>query len=218
MNLQNKTSHILRIFLGLVACALAQNASAVPVAVTQAAFSGSATVIDFNAIPDTQSITNQYSGQNVAFSGALVGLTNFGDTNLFNGSTIASNWIYNGTGNTGPSWTATFGSIQNLAGFLVETNSGDDVTIEAFLGANSLGSVNFPNPNGVTVDFIGIGDLGGFDRITVTTAINSNGFFAMDDFRFEGGSNGQVPEPGTLALLGLGLLSGVLASRRRPKA
>lgn len=213
----SNTNKILSAVLGLLACAFAQSASAVPVAVSQAAFSGSATVIDFNAIPDTQSITNQYAGQNVTFSGALVGLTNSGDTSLFNGSTIASNWIYNGMGNTGPSWTAVFGSIQNLAGFLVETNTGDDVTIEAFLGASSLGSVNFPNPNGVTVDFIGIGDLGGFDRITVTTANNSNGFFAMDDFRFEGGSNGQVPEPGTLALLGLGL-AGALISRRRAKA
>lgn len=213
----SNTNKILSAVLGLLACAFAQSASAVPVAVSQAAFSGSATVIDFNAIPDTQSITNQYSGQNVTFSGALVGLTNSGDTSLFNGSTIASNWIYNGTGNTGPSWTAVFGSIQNLAGFLVETNSGDDVTIEAFLGASSLGSVNFPNPNGPTVDFVGIGDLGGFDRITVTTATNANGFFAMDNFRFEGGSNGQVPEPGTLALLGLGL-AGALISRRRAKA
>lgn len=203
--------------LCLLACAFAQTATATPVSISQAAFSGAETVIDFNSIANSQSITNQYSAQGVTFSGALVGLTNPGDTNLFNGSTIASNWIYGGSGNTGASWSAVFGSVQSLVGFFVETNAGDDVTIEAFLGATSLGAVNFPNPNGPTVDFIGIQDLGGFDRITVTTAIDVNGFFAMDNFRFEGGGSNQVPEPGSMALIGLGL-AGVLFTRRRYRA
>ena len=189
--------------LGLVVLMLAGTANAGMIGLGD--FSGSETIIDFNAISNTQSITNQYSGDGVDFSGALVGLTNPGDTNLFNGSTIASNWIYSGTGNTGSSWTATFSSVQNLVGFLAETNSSDSVTIEAFLGLTSIGSVNFPNPNGPTPDFLGFGDLGGFDSITVTTANIGNGFFAMDDFRFEG-SSVSVPEPGSLVLLALGLV------------
>lgn len=191
-----------------------QIASALPTAISQAAFSGTETVIDFNGILNTESITNQYAGLGVTFSGALVGLTNSGDTNLFNGSTIASNWIYNGAGNTGPSWTATFGSVQNLVGFLVETNDLDSVTISAFLGATPLGSVNFPNPNDTEVDFIGVGDLGGFDRITVTTANVLNGFFAMDNFRFQATAV-AVPEPTSLALLGLGALGLTLLRRKR---
>jgi hypothetical protein len=78
----------------LVATAIASGqAHAIPIAASQAEFSGTETVIDFNAILDTQPITNQYSGFGVTFSGALVGLTFPGDANLFNGSTIASNWI-----------------------------------------------------------------------------------------------------------------------------
>ena len=213
----SSSKKILGAGLCLAACLFAQGTWAAPTSISQAAFSGAETVIDFNSIADTQSITNQYSAQGVTFSGALVGMTNPGDTNIFNGSTIASNWIYApGPGNTGSSWTAVFGSVQNRVGFLVESNSNDDVTIEAFLGLASLGSVNFPNPNGAPADFIGIEELGGFDRITVTTATNDNGFFAMDNFRFEASNRSQVPEPGSLALLGLGL-TGILFARRRSR-
>lgn len=188
-------------------------ATAAPVPIGLVDFSGSEIVVNFNAIGDETAINSQYAGSGVTYSGALFGMTNVGDTSLFNGSTIASNWTYSQVGNQGATWSATFGSTQAIVGFYVESNTGDDVTIEAFSGATSLGSVNFPNPNGLTVDFIGIRDLAGFDRISVTTARNSNGFFAMDDFRFEQQGN-SVPVPGTLALVGLGLMGLGLSARR----
>lgn len=207
------TQKILNATASLAACAFIQGAWAAPVSVSQGAFSAAQTVIDFNLVSNTQSITNQYAGQGVTFSGALIGLTNPGDTYLFNGSTLASNWNYQGGGKTGSSWSAFFSSPQTLAGFFVETNPNDSVTVEAFLGLTSLGTINFVNPNGLTANFVGIQDLGGFDRITVTTASNTNGFFAMDDFRFEGVAINQIPEPGTMALIGLGLASALFTRR-----
>jgi hypothetical protein len=196
--------------------------TAAPVAISLVDFSGSEVVIDFNAIPNEAAINTQYVGSGVAFSGALFGLTNSGDTSLFNGSTIASNWIYFNPGSDyqGATWSATFGTPQSIVGFQVESNADDDVTIEAFSGATSLGSVNFSNPNGTVVDFIGIRDFAGFDRISVTTANNSVGFFAMDNFRFEQQDDGDgdgnvVPEPGTLALVGLGLVLSFSARRAK---
>lgn len=186
---------------------------AAPVVATLGDFTAAAAVVNFNSIANTAPINSQYSGSGVAFSGALVGLTQPGDTILFNQSTIASNWIYN-IGNQGPTWTATFSSMQNIAGFYVETNPEDDVTIEAFSGVTSLGTVNFLNANGLVADFIGVRDMSGFDRITVTTANKDNGFFAMDDFRFEQRGN-AVPEPASLALFGLALASLTMVRRRK---
>lgn len=200
-------------FLAVLATA-ATPALAAPTAILAADFDGSETVIDFNTIGDEVAVTNQYAASGITFGGALFGMTNSGDTNLFNGSTIASNWRYNGSGLQGLSWTASFSSVITMVGFLAETNLDDDVTIEAFMGANSLGTLSFANPNGIQPDFLGIRDLGGFDRITVTTGSRDNGFFAMDNLRF-GGRATAVPEPMSLALVGLGLLGAGLA-RRRP--
>ena len=160
-----------------------------PLVITLGDFSGSETVIDFNAISNTHPITDQYTASGVDFSGALVGLKQTGNCK-FNGSTVASNWIsgpvnWPGYGNQGASWEAKFDDVYHRVGFFFSTNNGDSVTIEAFLGAVSIGSLNFPSPDGV--EFLGLGDAGGFDRIRVITAINDSGFFAMDDFRMEYG-------------------------------
>ncbi len=189
-----------------------------PIVITEADFSGSETTIDFNGISNGQSINSQYSASNVVFSGALFGLTNSGDTDLFDGSTIASNWIYwPGDGNQGLTWEAEFGSPITRVGFLAEMNGADSLTVEAFSDDTSLGSLLFLNPNGFTPDFLGLGDARGFNRIVVTSNDIHNGFFGMDNFRFGGSviTIVSVPEPATLALLGIGLMG--MGWRQRAK-
>ena len=65
-------------------------------------------------------------------------------------------------------------------------------------------------------NFVGIqratADIGGFKII----AVGSTGF-TIDDFTFGGGTAAAVPEPGTLSLLGCGLLAASRLKRTKPK-
>jgi len=165
------------------------NLLAAPSAIGLFAFSGSETVINFNSIADEELITGQYSGSGVTFSGALYGLTDPGDLVFFpsnGGGVIASNWLYDGGGNQGLSFTATFTSMQTKVGFNVETNDPDNTTIEVFTNGNPQGSIPFDTSQSVI--FIGVEDPNGFNSVTVTVQNNENGFIAIDDFRFEGGN------------------------------
>jgi hypothetical protein len=203
-------TNALKLALFFVAIVESQSVSADLVVANPGDFSGLENIIDFNNIPNSKPITDQFANDfNVTFSG-LVGLTNSTDINRFNGSTIASNWIYPST-STGSFWTATFATTQNIVGFLAETNTNDAVTIEAFLGGSLVGSVDFQNPNGVTPDFLAIQSILGFDEITVTTANQPVGFFAMDDFKFQ--SNAVVPIPAAIWLFGSALI-GIIGIRK----
>jgi hypothetical protein len=55
---------------GLVAL-MAGSAGAAPIAITQAAFSGTETVIDFNGLAQFTPLTSQHAPQGVTFSGGL---------------------------------------------------------------------------------------------------------------------------------------------------
>lgn len=180
---------ILCLVLLLIVFTIPSSLLAAPSAINMSAFSGSETVIDFNSILNEQQITTQYAASGVTFSGALYGMTNPGDLSAFpdnGGGVIASNWIYSGSGNQGLSFTATFTSIQRRVGFYVRTNSGDNTTIAVSLNGNPQGSILFTTS--APASFIGVEDPNGFNSVTVTVQNNSNGFIAIDDFRFEGGA------------------------------
>ncbi len=80
----------------------------------------------------------------------------------------------------------------------------------------SLGSLAFRGDSdsftGVATGFAGVQSDAAFWRAEVSW--NQAGRFALDNLRFTSTASSGVPEPGTLALLGLGL-AGLAASRRR---
>lgn len=189
------------------------NLHAVTTSIGLSDFSGSETVIDFNSITNEAQITNEYTGNGVTFSGAIYGMTNSGDIAFFpnnGGGVIASNWLYGGNGPQGFSFTATFTSNQTKVGFYVETNSGDDTTIEVLLDNDPQGSVVYNTGPADNVIFIGVEEPDGFNSVTVTVQNDVNGFLAIDDFRFE--SMGTPPKAiPTLSEWGMIIMSLMLA-------
>lgn len=207
--------------IGLFAAAYFANPTQSPaglVSVTQAAFSGSETVVDFNApFIDEALLTNEYSGLGVTFTGSLHTMQNPGDTSLFpanGGGQIASNWVYGDTPELqGTVIDVFFDSAVNRVGFWRSMWAVDTLMVTAFSGAVEVGSVAFAGHD-TLVQFTGVEDVStSFNRIQLEISGPENNFLAIDDLRFEAAS---VPEPASLALYGSGLgIIGTFASRRR---
>lgn len=91
---------------------------------------------------------------------------------------------------------------------------GFNALVSVFNGATLLDSQSFDTePETVFTTFAGFSGLGPITRATISPA--PGGFVLIDNLAFgEGRMNGEVPEPTTLALLGLGL-AGLGFARRR---
>jgi len=178
-----------------------------------------------------------------AYSGLGVTLTGVGFTTIVNGAgpddgnnssgptspgeglNPVSNFLSEG-GSTSGSLTVSFASPVLAAGLftidLFNPGGDDPVSISAFTGANGTGTLlgtgtavgdNFQNNN---LYFLGIlstaADIG---SVVFTQDDESSGdHIGLDNVEFAGGGTTSTPEPGTLSLIGIGLVGAALARKR----
>ncbi len=93
-------------------------------------------------------------------------------------------------------------------------------SVDVYRDATLLGTSNYPPNAGIgDIQFIGLEDLTGFNRIEFNVPQNFNQFLAIDDFRYESaGLQSNVPEPASFALFGAMGVGLVTAIRRRRTA
>ncbi len=166
-------------------------------------FSGSETHIDFENLSLAEEVINQYAAQGVSFQGGLFQDV-FTASKLGNTQEVMNYNPYNGV-TTNPV-IAEFATPQHRIGFRISgtSSSGQLILLELFDNTDLVEQQLFttedilPGGNLPSV-FAGIENSDGFNTLSVSN-LSNNGFFQMDDFRFE---TTHTPEPSALLLTSL---------------
>jgi len=185
-------------------------ASAIPLTSTSIFTAGDSQVtLDEVALSDAEPVTTQFAPYGVTFSSGLRSGTVFTDPANFSGQFLAS------AGATEP-YSIFFVSDVDAAGAYWEFDAPRSTTIAAYLNGNLVESYVHENLDCCTTTaFLGFQGIV-FDEIRVSDLVEGTSLI-LDNIHFSDAAVAAVPEPFSLALLGIGI-AGLLGARRRQPA
>lgn len=165
----------------------------------------SATLIDFESLPDLSSVTNQYASQGVTFANTI-SLTSGFSLNEFS-YPPHSGQVVVGDDNA-PIEMMFTNPANNISAWFTYS---DSLTITAYDSSNvALGNLSLSGSNLGFSDQVSLA----FNNVArLVVAGNTNNTLTMDDLSFTE-SSAPVPEPMTLLLMGGGLFGVVIMKKR----
>jgi hypothetical protein len=164
--------------------------------------------IDFEGLPDTTPVTNQYSAQGLTLAGATAISAGISLNELEFPPKSGTNVVFDDGGPITGSFAV---PVSDLEGFFTYSSP---ITLTAFNGATPVGSAvssypqNFVSSGNPPNELLQVSFAGGITNFSIVGAAGG-GSFVLDDLQFTPGtlpSPSPVPEPATASLLLLGLL------------
>jgi len=167
-----------------------------------------AVTLDFEDMPDLTNVGNFYASYGVRFANAI-SLTAGFSLNEFDYPPSSGDIAI------GDDYAPIIISFENPAeNIFANFTYGSQLTFTAYDGSGSvIGS--YINPGRFNYGGTELISLGFTSVSSLRIAGEWDGSFIMDDFHFDFASASAVPEPGTLALLGIGLIGCVVNFRKK---